>query len=71
MKNLFRKILVGCLVLVSVFVFGGCGKKEKKVISIIQYVSATALDNAKDGIIEGLGKMLKSQFTTLKQKLTL
>lgn len=54
MKNLFRKILVGCLVLVSVFVFGGCGKKEKKVISIIQYVSATALDNAKDGIIEGL-----------------
>ena len=54
MKNLFRKILVGCLVLVSVFVFGGCGKKEKKVVSIIQYVSAPALDNAKDGIIEGL-----------------
>lgn len=54
MKNLFKKILVGCLVLVSVFVFGGCGKKEKKVVSIIQYVSASALDDAKDGIIEGL-----------------
>ena len=54
MKNLFRKILVGCLVLVSLFVFGGCGTKEKKVVSIIEYVSAPALDNAKDGIIEGL-----------------
>lgn len=55
MKNL-KRVFIGLLVFVCAFLFAGCGeeKEEKKVISIIEYVSATALDNAKDGIIAGL-----------------
>ena len=54
MKNLFKKIFVFGLVVFCAFALVGCKGKEKKVISIIEYVSATALDEARDGIIEGL-----------------
>ena len=54
MKNLFKMIFVFSLFVLCAFALVGCGGKEKKVISIIEYVSATALDEARDGIIEGL-----------------
>ncbi len=48
-----KSLLCVFLCVLSLGVLGGC-KQEKTVVSIIQYVSATALDNACNGIKEGL-----------------
>ena len=48
-----KTLLCVVLCLVALCVLGGC-KKDKKVVTIIQYVSATALDNACEGIKQGL-----------------
>ena len=48
-----KSLLCVFLCVLGLCVLGGC-KKEKTVVTIIQYVSATALDNACEGIKEGL-----------------
>lgn len=52
MKKVKNILLV--IVLISIGIVTSSCKQDKKVVSIIQYISATALDNAREGIIEGL-----------------
>ena len=54
LKNL-KKLFVLCLVIVSLCSLVSC-KDKKKQITIIQFASATALEEAKDGVIEALAK---------------
>ena len=54
-----KSLLCILLCVVSLCILGGCkkdkgDKEDKKVVTIIQYVSATALDNACEGIKQGL-----------------
>lgn len=53
-KNL-KKVVSLCLVIICLFTLVSC-KKEKKQITIIQFASANALEDAKDGVIEALEK---------------
>lgn len=55
MKKMFKKVICLVLCLLGVFVLASCnGEKEVKRITIIQFVSASALDDARDGVIESL-----------------
>lgn len=55
MKKLFKLLFVFVLSFAVLFTLAACGKEEDvKEVYIIQYVSAPALDNARDGIIAGL-----------------
>jgi ABC-type uncharacterized transport system substrate-binding protein len=55
MKKMFKKAICLVLCLLGVFVLASCGgENEKTRITIIQFVSASALDDARDGVIEAL-----------------
>lgn len=55
MKKLFKLLFVFVLSFAVLFSLAACGKKDDvKEVYIIQYVSAPALDNAREGIIAGL-----------------
>lgn len=49
-----KKLISMFLVLLALICLSGCNGKKLKRIGIIQYVAASALDDARDGIIEGL-----------------
>lgn len=53
MKEILRKLFNLCLALFCCFMIASC-KKKTKVITIIQYASANALEDAKNGVIEAL-----------------
>ena len=54
MSKMFKKVISLCLVMLGLFMLVSCDKDEKKTITIIQYVSANALDDARVGVIEAL-----------------
>lgn len=54
MSKMFKKVISLCLVILGLFIVASCDKDEKKTITIIQYVSANALDDAREGVIEAL-----------------
>ncbi len=54
MSKMIKKVISLCLVLLCVGLLCSCKKNDKTKITIIQYVSASALDDACDGIVEGL-----------------
>lgn len=54
MSKMFKKVISLCLVMLGLFMMVSCDKDEKKTITIIQYVSASALDDARAGVIEAL-----------------
>lgn len=52
--NLFKKMLVLFLLVVSGLFLTNCGENDLIKVGILQYTTINALDNAKNGIIEGL-----------------
>lgn len=56
MSKMFKKVISLCLVILGLFIVASCDKDDKKTITIIQYVSANALDDAREGVIEALAE---------------
>lgn len=54
MSKIIKKMVCLCLVCLFIITLSSCQTESKKKITIIQYVSASALDDACAGIIEGL-----------------
>ena len=54
MSKMIKKVISLCLVFLCIGILCSCKKDNKTKITIIQYVSASALDDACEGIIEGL-----------------
>ena len=56
MKKLFKNLLTILLVFVSIFTLASCDQDDKKTITIIQFVTADALDDACEGVIDKLAE---------------
>lgn len=54
MSKMFKKVVSLCLVILCLGLLVACQKDEKKQVTIIQFVSASALDDACAGVIEAL-----------------
>lgn len=54
MSKMFKKVISLCLVMLCVGMLASCKSGDKKEITIIQFVSASALDDACSGVIEAL-----------------